>query len=68
MSDDLSLKCMRALPGTDRKNDPDNQWGSTGTFDFPCEHCGKKVMWGRVRSNGHMRAACETLDCFAMMS
>lgn len=65
---DFALKVIRAIPGNGNRKDPDNKWGESGTLDFKCERCGKAIIWGRVRSNGHIRAFCSIPDCFRMMS
>lgn len=65
---DQAIKVIQAMPGNNKRCDPSNMWGKTGTLPFPCDRCGKSIRWGRVLSNGHVRAACETEDCFQIMS
>lgn len=68
MAMDNTLKIVRAIPGSDRKKDPDNRWGTAGDLDFPCHKCGAGLHWARARSNGHIRAWCDTADCFRVIA
>lgn len=65
---DQTFRAIKALPGNNKRNDPDNKWGQQGLYEFSCDKCGKPVHWARVSSNGHMRAWCETNNCFYVMS
>jgi hypothetical protein len=54
-----SLVCAAALPWQT------SVAGQSGTV--PCPKCGGTIRWARAPSNGHMRAACDTPDCFAVI-
>ena len=57
---------LAQIPGSsrDKKNKP--FWGQSG--EFKCLACeGGTVRWSRARVNGHVRAACTTLNCFGVI-
>jgi hypothetical protein len=54
----------QAIPG--RSHDDKSYWGKRG--ELPCPACdGGTVRWTRASSNGHLRAACTTPNCFSIM-
>lgn len=66
---DFSLRVIRSIPGSNRRADPDNMWDKSGVLpDITCVKCNKPVHWSRVSSNGHIRAVCETPNCFGILS
>jgi len=61
------IKIMPMIPGSSRDRKNRDHWGKQGAI-FPCPGCGEgTVRWVRSSYNGHVHAACTTVNCFAVM-
>jgi len=61
------VKIMPLIPGSSRDRKKRDHWGKQGAIS-PCPGCGEgTVRWVRSSYNGHIHAACTTVNCFAVM-
>lgn len=57
---------MAQMPGSSTSRKSRSEWGKSGSFNCPGCNAGT-VRWSRAPNNGHLRAACSTPHCFAVI-